>query len=214
MPFNALRSALTPAKAKVFALAAVAFAVVAADGLSALRPAAAGALFEAADLDQQKFVLVASPIGDGSRQQLNIYEQVSGRRPCFAMSGSNPAKVDPMLATFDFTGVCSRYIDANGYSLRIGDTDLATSYRLSVIRKDKDIQLLAIPTKADAGPEYLVARTLGDGAGFMQLVFEPGWQLKRRAFAGRKLGHVYVYRDTAAAVVEIQAPAARPVTRQ
>lgn len=161
------------------------------------QPVRAGALFAAVDLPQERFVLVAAPIGDGSKQQLNIYEQLNGKRPCFAMSGALPAKVDPMLATFDFTGICNRFIDANGYSLRIGDTDLATTYRLSVIRKDNDNMLVAIPTKAGAGPEMVVARTQGDGTGFMQLVFEPGWQLKRRAFGGRQLGHVYIYRQTA-----------------
>ena len=35
-----------------------------------------------------------------------------------------------MLATFDFTGICNRYIDGNGYSLRIGGDDLGTRYRL------------------------------------------------------------------------------------
>lgn len=194
MRFKALRSAVIPVPARVLAAATV--AVLSAGGLSPLQPAAAGALFQAADLNQEKFVLVASPIGSGSRQQLNIYEQVSAKRRCFAMSGEKPAKVEPLLATFDFSGICGRYIDANGYSLRIGDTDLATSYRLSVVRKDNDCLLLAIPLKQAAGPEYVVARTRGDGVGFMQLVFEPGWQLKRRAFGGRQLGHVYIYRDT------------------
>ena len=143
-----------------------------------LQPARAGALFAAVDLPQERFVLVAAPIGDGTKEQLNIYEQLNGKRPCFAMSGAQPAKVEPMLATFDFTGICNRFIDANGYSLRIGDTDLATTYRLSVIRKDNDNLLVAIPTKAGAGPEMVVARTQGDGTGFMQLLFEPGWQLK------------------------------------
>ena len=42
----------------------------------------------------------------------------------------------------------------------------------------------------------LVARTQGPGTSFLQLVFEPGWQLKRRAYGGRSLGHVYLYRDS------------------
>lgn len=180
-------------------LSGVASAVVSAaiGAAVGLQPARAGALFAAVDLPQERFVLVAAPIGDGTKEQLNIYEQLNGKRPCFAMSGAQPAKVEPMLATFDFTGICNRFIDANGYSLRIGDTDLATTYRLSVIRKDNDNLLVAIPTKAGAGPEMVVARTQGDGTGFMQLLFEPGWQLKRRAFGGRQLGHVYIYRQTA-----------------
>jgi hypothetical protein len=42
----------------------------------------------------------------------------------------------------------------------------------------------------------VVARTQGPGTTFLQLVFEPGWQLKRRAYGGRSLGHVYLYRDS------------------
>lgn len=157
--------------------------------------AASSALFQALPLDQARFVLVAAPIGDGKKAQLNIYEQVRNTRPCFAVSGQNPAAVNPLLATFDFTGICGRYIDANGYSLRVGTSDLATSYRLSVMRTNDDTVLIALPTKAGAGPEMVVARTNGAGGGFLQLVFEPGWELKRRAFGGRALGHVYVYRD-------------------
>ena len=189
--------------------------VAALGGVGLVQSARAGALFSAADVPQERFVLVSAPIGDGTKGQLNIYEQLNGKRPCFAMSGSQPAKVEPMLARFDFTGICNRFIDANGYSLRIGDNDLATSYRLSVIRKDNDNLLMALPTKAGAGPEMVVARTQGPGTGFTQLVFEPGWELKRRAFGRRQLGHVYIYRAIAPAepiaAVEASAPPSVPV---
>jgi hypothetical protein len=160
-----------------------------------VRPAVAS-MFQATDLNQERFVLVAAPIGDGTRAQLNIYEQLNDRRSCYAVNGAAPAAVDPLLATFDFTGICSRFIDANGYSLRVGGDDLASSYRLMVMRQNNDNVLMAIPTKAGAGPEMVVARTQGPGTGFLQLVFEPGWQLKRRAYGGRNLGHVYLYRDS------------------
>jgi hypothetical protein len=165
-------------------------------GMGALltNPAAAS-MFQAADLQQERFVLVAAPIGDGTRAQLNIYEQLNNKRACYAVNGSAPAAVDPLLGSFDFTGICSRYIDANGYSVRVGGSDLAATYRLMVVRQNSDNLLLAIPTKAGAGPEMLVARTQGAGTGFLQLVFEPGWQLKRRAYGGRNLGHVYLYRE-------------------
>ena len=196
------------------------FALAAAAALAApLAPmaaqAASGALFQALPLDQARFVLVAAPIGDGKKAQLNIYEQVRNTRPCFAVSGQNPAAVNPLLATFDFTGICGRYIDANGYSLRVGSSDLATSYRLSVMRTNDDTVLIALPTKAGAGPEVVVARTKGVGGGFLQLVFEPGWELKRRAFGGRALGHVYVYRDAwpdAVAGTSASAPSPTPTT--
>ena len=173
------------------ALATVASLAIAPLASSAASPA----LFQALELDQGRFLLVAAPIGNGSKAQLNIYEQVTNRRPCFATSGAKPAAVNPLLGTFDFTGICGRFIDANGYSLRVGGTDLATSYRLSVRREAGDNLLLAMPTRAGAGPEMLVARTQGAGNGFLQLVFEPGWRLMRRGFGGRALGHVYIYRD-------------------
>lgn len=156
----------------------------------------ASSLFAAADVDLRSFVLVAAPIGSGPRSQLNIYEQVKPTRPCFAVGEGKPAAVNPLLASFDFTGICSRYIDANGYSLRVGGSDLATSYRLMVSRDSDDTLLLAIPTRSGAGPEMVVARTQGLGSGFLQLHLEPGWTLKRRQFGGRRLGHVYIYRDT------------------
>ena len=157
-------------------------------------PVAAGSLFQIAELNQQNFVLVSAPIGDGTRAQLNIYEQLNNRRPCYATHGNQPAQVNPLLTTFDFTGICGRFLDANGYSVRVGGTDLAPTYRLSVIRRADDNVLLAVPTTPGAGPEMVVARTQGAGDGFLQLVLEPGWELKRRAYNGRNLGHVYLYR--------------------
>ena len=163
---------------------------------SAARPQPGGSLFGAAEVVQDRFVLAAAPIGKGERSQLNIYEQLNARRPCFAVGEGKPAPVNPLLASFDFTGICSRYIDADGYSVRVGGSDLATSYRLSVTRTGNDIQLLALPTRAGAGPELLVARTQGVAPGFLKLQFEPGWKIMRRQFQGRNLGHVYVYSDS------------------
>ncbi len=158
-------------------------------------PAPAQSLFGAADVDHSRFVLVAAPIGSGERSQLNIYEQVRSTRPCFAVGTSKPAAVDPLLASFDFTGVCSRYIDANGFSVRVGGSDLGTVYRLMVTREKGDVLLLAVPTRAGAGPEMVVARTGGQASGFLKLELEPGWKLMRRSFRGRALGHVYLYTD-------------------
>jgi hypothetical protein len=188
--------------------------------LAAPAPLRAQSLFSATELDQTKFVLVAAPIGDGTRAQLNVYEQRSAARPCYAVQGGNPGVVNPLLATFDFTGICNRYIDANGYSVRIGGTDLATVYRLSVVRQPGDNQLLAIPTKTGAGPEMVVARSGGHSGGFLLLVPEPGWKLMRRSFGGRALGHVYLYRDSwpaapaaaAAPAGAAPAPQAAPAT--
>jgi hypothetical protein len=179
----------------------------------------APALFGMAELDGQRFILVSAPIGSGgSRSQLNIYEQINPRRPCFSVAPGKPAVVTPLLTKFDFSGICGRYIDANGFSVRIGDRDLATVYRLSVINTANDTQLMALPTSG-GGPELVVARTQGSGTGFLKLEFEPGWRLARRQFRGRALGHVYVYRDSwpaaeavapAAAGGPVEGPAAAP----
>ena len=157
---------------------------------------AQASMFSTQEVDPGKFIIVAAPIGDGSRAQLNIYEQRSAQRPCYAVSGSRPAVVDPLLASFDFTGICNRFIDGNGYSLRIGTADLGTVYRLSVVKDSAETLLMAQPTRPDAGPEMVVARTGGQGNGFLQLVAEPGWRVMRRSFGSRALGHVYVYRDS------------------
>ncbi len=159
-------------------------------------PVRASSLFAAAEVDQQNFLLVAAPIGtSGEKAQLNIYEQLKPVRPCFEVGQGTPASVNPLLASFDFTGICNRYIDANGYSVRVGGQDLATTYRLMVTRSGGDMLLLAFPTKAGAGPEMVVARTLGNAPGFLKFQMEPGWRLMRRQFGGRNLGHLYVYAE-------------------
>ena len=177
--------------------AAVAFAVFASALATGLPQAATaqGSVFTAADVDESQFVMVSAPIGKGESSQLNIYEQRTSARPCFAVSGAAPAVVDPLLASFDFTGICNRYIDGNGYSLRIGGDDLGTRYRLSVVKSGSDVELLAVPTRDPSRPTMVVARSGGPGNGFIKLNLEPGWKLMRRQYGKRTLGHLYVYRD-------------------
>jgi len=181
--------------AVVTALTAAATAAITA-AVSPLPLRAQGSLFTAAPVEQSRFILVAAPIGKGESAQLNIYEQRSSKRPCYSVSGSAPAVVNPLLATFDFTGICNRYIDGNGYSLRIGADDLGTRYRLSVVKTGSDVELLAVPTRDISKPTLLIARTGGPGQDFLQLVMEPGWQLMRRQYGKKTLGHLYVFRES------------------
>ncbi len=194
----------------------LALGVVASLGVATTgQPAAAQALFGAGEVDASRFLLVAAPIGtSGERFQLNIYEQIRATRPCFAVGEGKPAAVNPLLSTFDFTGICGRFIDANGYSLRIGGSDLATSYRLSVVREGQDILLVARPTKSGSYGEMVVARTGGLGSGFMKLELEPGWRLMRRQFGGRSLGHVYVYADSLPATTSQPSGPGQPTAPQ
>ena len=176
------------------AVALAVFASALATGLPQVANAQ-GSVFTAADVDESQFVMVSAPIGKGDSSQLNIYEQRTSARSCFAVSGASPAVVDPLLASFDFTGICNRYIDGNGYSLRIGGDDLGTRYRLSVVKTGSDVELLAVPTRDPSRPTMVVARSGGPGHGFIQLNLEPGWKLMRRQYGKRTLGHLYVYRD-------------------
>ena len=159
------------------------------------------ALFEALPVDEARFVVVSVPIGStGTKAQLQIYEQIDPkRRPCFQVTPGKPATVAPLLVTFDFTGICRRYIDSQGYSARVGSEDLGSTYRFVVRKTPTDTLLFAAPAGGvSTKSEMLVARADGTGGAhdFLELKFEPGWRIMRRAFGGRALGHVYLYRDS------------------
>jgi N-acetylmuramoyl-L-alanine amidase len=149
--------------------------------------------FGAAPVDSAKFVLVASPIGNGSKHQLLIIEQVSNKRKCWEESGSNPTMIKPLLLDFDFTGICDRKIDSNGYSIRVAGIDLGLQYRVSVVRQGNDMLLLGRPVRK--GPDLLIARVGGATTGFAKFEFEPGWKLMRRTFRNKPLGHLYLLSD-------------------
>ncbi len=148
-------------------------------------------------VDPGRFALVAAPIGQGPRFALNIYEQVRESRACFAVDRqATPAPVNPLLREFDFTGVCRRYVDSNGYSVRIGGDDLGARYRVSVVREQGDVRLVANPVSGSSGPALVIARAGGDGSGFLNLQLEPGWKLAQREFQGKPIHHMVLYRDS------------------
>ena len=155
------------------------------------QPAQAG-LFDAKEVDSTQFILVAAPIPSGGAQ-LNIYEQKKATRPCYSREGTSPTKVQPLLATFDFTGICSRYMDSNGYSVRIGAVDYGSDMRLRVVMKEDDIVLMSTGPNGD---EVVMAKAGGLGDGYVELKLEPGWSLKRRHYGERALGHLYVHNDS------------------
>jgi hypothetical protein len=98
-------------------VAALATVVISTISASAWNPATA-ATFEQAEVDQNKFIAVAAPFGNNAHQLL-IIEQVSPKRECWSESGTNPVTVEPLLLNFDFTGICGRSTDSNGYSIRM-----------------------------------------------------------------------------------------------
>ena len=154
-------------------------------------PAAAGAaaLFNSLPLDQGRFAVLAKPVGR-SDWNLLVLEQITPEPLCWQQRPDG--LIDPALNRFDFTGICSRYLDSNGYSLRIGDQDLASRYRLRLAQRGNTLALPAM-TPSDA-TELLVGRgsvPLRDRDGFVAIQLEPGWQLQRRVYGQQTLSHVY-----------------------
>ena len=102
-------------------LTALATTLVASFG--AMAPAAAS-LFDQTEVRQDDFIAIASPVGQTGNHQLLIVEQVSDSRDCWSESGSSPTLVEPLLLNFNFSGICGRSTDSNGYSIRAGGEDL------------------------------------------------------------------------------------------
>jgi N-acetylmuramoyl-L-alanine amidase len=171
-----------------------AFAAVAtttfASSVTAIAPATAGQ-FSQAEVDQSKFVAVASPYRGGSSFQLLVLEQVSDTRECWSESGAEPTLIDPLLLQFDFTGVCSRSTDSNGYSIRVNGEDLGLRYSLRIVKQGEDMVLVGAPNDR-SGQAIVVGRTHGMVTSFAKITLDPGWRFTKRVFGDRTLGHVYL----------------------
>ena len=157
-------------------------------------PAIASSPFGQQDVDQNKFVAVASPIGGGSSHQLLILEQVSNSRSCWNEVGNAPVEIDPLLLSFDFTGICGRSTDSNGYSIRMNGEDLGTQYSLRVTRKDDEMVLVGVPFRGQ-GETLEIGRSNGVTNNFAKLSLDDGWRFTKRTYDGRTLGHVYLTYD-------------------
>lgn len=160
--------------------------------------------------DQGRFVAVAAPVGDGSTHKLVIFEQRSDQRLCWDESGSNPTIVIPLLLTFDFTGICGRSIDSNGFSMRMAGNDMGLTHTLSIIRTDTDMLLMGVNPLRRRDPAVEIGRTNGITTDFAKITLNPGWRFARRAYEGQPLGHVYLANDRSFEEVA-GAPAPSPV---
>jgi hypothetical protein len=150
--------------------------------------------FSQTEVSQSKLIAVAVP-RSGTYYSLLVIEQLSSQKSCWRESGSKPTKVEPLLLNFDFTKICGRSTDSNGYSVRIAGQDKGLDYRLSVQKQDNDVVLLGLPRSG--GSRLEIGRTHGFGSGFLKIALNPGWRFTKRAYQGKKLGHVYLTRDTA-----------------
>jgi len=145
--------------------------------------------FDETEINQDRVIVIAQPRPFGGYQLL-IVEQVSDKRKCWSESGSNPVKVDPLLVTFDFTGICGRATDSNGFSIRMAGTDLALKYTLTLESVDGNVLLMGTPVDYQ-GKSVIIGRTNGDVKDFMKITLDPAWHLSKRAYQGRTLGHFY-----------------------
>ncbi len=195
----------------------VALATVSLSSVNVFPLAQAATLFSKAEVDPSRFVAVASPYANGSQHQLLIIEQIANTRSCWRESGSYPTVVDPLLTQFDFTGVCGRSIDSNGYSIRMADQDLGWQYSLRVVERGGELRLVGVSTMNRNLPELQIGRAYGSTRGFAKLFLNPGWRMTKRVYNGQTLGHVYLTNDAPlstaaiATVPENPAPVVRPL---
>lgn len=165
---------------------------------SAVVAPAAAARFEEADVPPGRAIAVAAPIGRTNGHQLLILEQLSDTRACWQERGSSPTQVEPLLLDFDFTGICRRSTDSNGYSLRVADRDLGMEYDLRVVQRSNELVLMGIPPvrRGDRSlPNLEIGRTRGLANGFTRIHLDPGWRLSYRTYGGQRLGHFYLTND-------------------
>lgn len=163
-------------------------------------PAALAQYFDREEVDQSRFVAIAVPRIFGP--QLLILEQKAEARSCWSESGDRPTIIEPLLLDFDFTGICGRATDSNGYSIRMADTDLGMTHALSLKAHGGEIFLLGISQVDPKAPPILIGRTYGLASGFTKIVLEPGWRFTKRSYQGRVLGHIYLTSDWAPAQIQ------------
>ena len=180
-------------------IAAVATLAAATLGAFGTMETVSSATFSQTEVNQDNFVAIAAPRGQADHQLL-VVEQVSNTRQCWDEAGAAPTIVDPLLVNFDFTGICGRSTDSNGYSIRVDGQDLALHYSLRVVERDGDLVLIGAPDARDS-EELEIAKANGTTDGFAKLNLEPGWKFTKRTYNDQVLGHVYLTYDSDAPII-------------
>ena len=159
-----------------------------AAGLS--QEGSARALFDSAAVPQEHIAVLAQPIGR-AQWKLLVLEQIKAQPRCWR--ARQDGLVEPSLNRFNFSGICRRYLDSNGYSLRSGGQDLGTRFRFRLRQSGSLLRLEALDPQQRApllvGQGAIPARR--DPNGFVALQLKPGWALERRVYQGRQLNHLY-----------------------
>ncbi|HYP04207.1 MAG TPA: DUF3747 domain-containing protein [Cyanobium sp.] len=170
-------------------LALVGLALASA-ALPATLPALAAGVFQSQPVDSTRFAVLARPLASGDWSLL-ILEQIQPSPLCWQQRSDG--LIDPVLNRFNYTGICGRYLDSNGYSLRVGEEDLGSTYRLNLEQRGAELLLQATSPGEPNGLVVGRARvSQRDRDAFVALELEPGWQLQRRTYGERSLNHVYL----------------------
>ncbi|MEM9806079.1 MAG: DUF3747 domain-containing protein [Cyanobacteria bacterium P01_D01_bin.56] len=189
-------------------------AVAATCGAAITLPSsAAAAQFNQQPIDSNRVVAVAEPVNNGRFFKLLIIEQISSARRCWQEQPGNPTTITPLLLNFDFSGICGRSSDSNGYSVRIGGEDLGSRYRLQIEKRGESLVLVAAPSPLQRGlPKLELGRSQGTANDFVKIELDAGWSLARRVYNGQTLGHTYVTNNQSLDAVIAAAGATRPTS--
>ncbi|MDJ0731233.1 MAG: DUF3747 domain-containing protein [Crocosphaera sp.] len=166
--------------------------------------------FSETALDQSSVIAIARPYGEG-KYDLLVIEQIPDKRDCWTESGSNPVLIDPLLLNFDFTGICRRSTDSNGYSIRLDGNDLGLDYLLRLVPRNGELVLVGTPRTAGYS-EIVLGSTQGMAQGFMKINLYPGWQFTKRTYQDKILGHFYFSGSQAAIAAGGDLPDTPPAT--
>lgn len=161
-------------------------------------------------IPSDRAVAIAEPVANGRFYKLLVLQQLTDQRACFEEKAGTPTVIEPLLLNFDFSGICGRASDSNGYSVSIGNEDLSRQYRLQVTRQGDNLVLVAMPgalpgRSGSALPVLEIGRSNGVANDFVKLELDPGWQLARRALNGSAQGHVYLSNSQSLETVVAQA---------
>lgn len=199
---------MKPLRLTIAALATAAIAVTASNASAVFAqsgPAPATQLAQASafgmqETSQEPYILVTNPtsrLGGVQRYGLMIIEQKAAQPPCFATVGSSPTVVLPLLSQLpDFSGICGRSTDTNGYLIRAAGNDI--KYDPVLEEQDGVLVLYAKPTPfAGAGAQrFIIGQTDGIApSGYTKIFLNPGWRLARQTFNGNVTGRTYLAND-------------------
>jgi N-acetylmuramoyl-L-alanine amidase len=149
------------------------------------------------EVDQNKFIAIAVP-HVGSSPHLVILEQISNTQSCWKESGTSPITIEALLLNFDFTGICGRSTDTNGYSIRMAGEDMCLLYKIKLVQNNSEFVLVGISNTDPHAPTVEIGRSHGIGSGLTKIDLEPGWRFTKRTYNGQPLGHIYLTNDLTA----------------